>query len=411
MSIETTLRRRLALAAALLAALAAGFGLARLGGDVQDGRADTDERSASANHASAPSEPHDGRENDAEPTEAGDGHDDNVVTLTPRQIEASGIEVIAVGRGGGGETRLSGRIEPAIGARAAVSAAMGGRIERVLVAPGSVVREGQPLAILVSGEAATWRASADAAQAEAEAARLAFQRDQALVAEGVVARQELEASRARSLATDASARAAAAQVRAAGSPDAGGRATITSPVAGIVGSVAVTPGSVVSAGAMVATVTDPAQSEVLFTAPPALAARVAPGMRIEVTGPDGSFAAQVVGTAPDISEASGATLIRAQATAGWRLPPPGSPVAGVVVTSRDVDTLSVPADAVQTVDGRQVVFVAGDAGFRATPVLVGRRAGHRVEILDGLDAAARIAGRNAFLLKAELAKGEAGHDH
>ena len=45
--------------------------------------------------------------------------------------------------------------------------------------------------------------------AEAEAARLVLQRDQSLVNQGVVARQELEASRARSLAADASARAAA----------------------------------------------------------------------------------------------------------------------------------------------------------------------------------------------------------
>lgn len=142
--------------------------------------------------------------------------EEGLVALTQQQIEASGIQVVAVGRGGGSETRLSGRVEPAIGARAAVAASIGGRVERVIVAPGTRVRVGQPLAVIVSGEAATMRANADAARAEAEAARLVYQRDQALVTQGVVAKQELEASRARSLSAEAAARAAAAQVVAAG---------------------------------------------------------------------------------------------------------------------------------------------------------------------------------------------------
>src|SRR5690606_28633933 len=301
-------------------------------------------------------------------------------------------------------------VEHAIGARASVAAAIGGRVERVIVAPGTPVDVGAPLAVIVSGEAAVVRASADAARAEAEAARLARERDQALVAEGVVARQELEASRARSLAADAAARAAAAQVAAAGSPDAGGRVTITSPVAGIVGAVQVTPGGFVTAGDIVANVADPAQTELVFSAPPALASQVAPGMRIEVTAPNGSFSAVVIGAAADVGAQSSMAIIRARPESG-PLPPAGSPVSGVVVASGDDSTLTVPADAVQTVQGRPVVFVADGAGFRAKPVLTGRRAGGHIEILNGLSGDERVAGANAFLLKAELAKGEAEHGH
>ena len=50
-------------------------------------------------------------------------------------------------------------------------------------------------------------------------------------------------------------------------------------------------------------------------------------------------------------------------------------------------------------------------GFRAVPVLAGRQAGGRTEIMRGLNGTERIAGANAFLLKAELAKGEAEHGH
>lgn len=392
---RTDTRRLMMFAAALLFAVLAGYGIAKLTGGQDAGP-------SPAGHV-------DGGGQDEHGDEEAEG-EEGLVVLTQPQIEASGIQVVALGRGGGGETRLSGRVESAVGAWAAVAASVGGRVERVVVAPGTPVRAGQPLAVIVSGEAATMRAGADAARAEAQAARLVYQRDQSLVTQGVVARQELEASRARSLAADAAARAAAAQVAAAGSPDAGGRVTITTPVAGIVGAVQVTPGGFVAAGDLVANVSDPAQTELVFSAPPALAAQIAPDARIEVTGATESFSAVVIGVAADVREQGGMAIIRARPESGT-LPPAGSPVSGVVVAAGQDDTLTVPVDAVQTVEGRSVVFVRDEKGFRVTPVLAGRRAGDRVEILNGLSGDERVAGSNAFLLKAELAKGEAEHGH
>ena len=344
-----------------------------------------------------------------------DDHDDapseeGVVALTPRQIEVSGINVVSVGRGGGNEYRLSGRVQSAVGARAVVAAITGGRVEQIHVAPGSSVEAGQLLAVIVSGDAATLRANADAAVAEAEAARLAYQRDLNLVEQGIVARQEMEASRARSLAADAAARAAHAQVVASGSPDASGRLSIVSPIVGVIGAVPITAGGFVAAGGAVAEISDPARVELVFNAPPALASEVTSGARLQVTGPSGSFEAVVVGVAANAREQSGAAVIRALSTSS-ALPPAGSPVTGTVVTNSQEGGLTVPADAVQTVEGRSVVFVADDNGFRATPVLVGRRAGGSIEILNGLSGDEHIAGTNAFLLKAELAKGEAEHSH
>jgi len=336
--------------------------------------------------------------------------DEGVVQLTPEQIKASGIDVVAVGRGGGGSTRLSGRVEPSIGARASVASTVAGRVERVLVAPGTAVKQNQALAIVVSGEAAVFRANAVAAAAEAEAARLAHGRDKALVEQGVVARQELETSRARSLAAQAQAAAAQAQAAANGSPDSSGRVRITSPVAGIVGNVQVTPGGVVAAGSPVADVADPSMNELVFTAPPALAAQVMPGMTLEVTVPGGSFSATVTGSAADVRQQGGVAVIRATPVDA-ALPPAGSPVSAVVVTDGKDGALSVPADAVQNVGGNSAVFVAVERGFKVQPVLAGRRAGDRIEILGGLNGDERVVGANAFLLKAELAKGEAEHGH
>lgn len=189
---------------------------------------------------------------------------------------------MAVTGGGGGETRLAGRVEPMVDARAAVAASVGGRVERVLVTPGQSVRAGQPLAVLVSGDAATFRADADAAAASADAARRAYQRDQNLEEAGVVARQDVETSRAQALSAEASARAARARAAAAGSPSASGRLSVTSPINGVVTSVQVGPGGFAAQGGVIAEITNPARVEIVFNAPPALAAQVRPGAQVQV---------------------------------------------------------------------------------------------------------------------------------
>ncbi|WP_286949163.1 MULTISPECIES: efflux RND transporter periplasmic adaptor subunit [Brevundimonas] len=337
---------------------------------------------------------------------------EGVIELTAEQLQAAGISVVAVSRGGGGETRLSGRVEAMVDARAAVGAVVGGTVERVLVAPGQAVRAGQPLVSLVSGDGAALRAEIDAASAAATAARQAHQRNRNLADQGVVARQEVEASQAQAASAEAMARAARARAAAAGSPNASGRMSLVSPISGVVTNVQVGPGGFVAQGAVVAEVTNPARVELVFNAPPQLAAQVRLGSHVRVTGPQGEFNALVTGVAADAGlQDSGATVIRARPESG-RLPPAGSPVTGAVVTEgQSGGALTVPSEAVQTVDGATVIFVRTGEGFRAQPVLAGRQAGGSTEILRGLTGSEKVASANAFLLKAELAKGEAEHGH
>lgn len=339
-----------------------------------------------------------------------EGGEEGVVVLTAAQITAANIAIVAVTGGGGGETRLSGRVEPMIDAKAAVAASVGGRVERVLVAPGQSVRAGQSLAILFSGDAASLRADADAAEANAIAAEQAHSREESLADQGVVARRDAEVAHAQALSAQAAARAARARASAAGSPNASGRLSVTSPISGVVTSVQVGPGGFAAQGGVIAEVTNPARVEIVFNAPPALAVQVRAGSAIRVQGPAGEFDAVVTGVAAGAGAESGATVIRARPTGGV-LPPAGSAVSGSIVTGQAVGGFTVPSEAVQTVEGANVVFVRTAEGFRAVPVLAGRQAGDRTEILSGLTGAERIAGANAFLLKAELAKGEAEHGH
>jgi cobalt-zinc-cadmium efflux system membrane fusion protein len=68
-------------------------------------------------------------------------------------------------------------------------------------------------------------------------------------------------------------------------------------------------------------------------------------------------------------------------------------------------------EAVHRLEDRTVIFVVDGERFRPRPVAVGRSGRTTVAITSGLAVGERYAEAGSFLVKAELAKGEAGHDH
>ena len=90
---------------------------------------------------------------------------------------------------------------------------------------------------------------------------------------------------------------------------------------------------------------------------------------------------------------------------------PGAYVTAHVVTESVLAPVAVPDAALQQVEGRTCVFVEDGDGFVARTVTTGRTDGKWTEILSGLKPAERIVVRGSFVLKSELLKSEAGHDH
>lgn len=74
------------------------------------------------------------------------------------------------------------------------------------------------------------------------------------------------------------------------------------------------------------------------------------------------------------------------------------------------EVLTVPDEAVQTVEGEPSVFVATGTGFALKPVVVGERVGSARAILRGLDGSERVVIAGAFTLKAEWLKGAFAED-
>jgi membrane fusion protein, heavy metal efflux system len=90
----------------------------------------------------------------------------------------------------------------------------------------------------------------------------------------------------------------------------------------------------------------------------------------------------------------------------WR---PGSFVSAAIVFDRESVPIAVPADAVQTMDGRPVAFVRTGEGFQKRQVVLGQSDDQATEVVSGLRLGETIAVSNTFLLKSEMLKG-AGED-
>jgi len=371
--------------AAVVAALGIGFGAAQF-----------------LNHPTA-----------SETEHADDDHEEEdggaFVSLPLEEAGRAGVSVVSVERGGGAELTLPGRVAFAPGAEASVDAPLPGSVVRVHVGPGDRVSAGTPLATLRSAEGAGSRATVDAAAAAAEAALASERRDRQLFDQGWIAAARLEITAAEARRAEAELRAARARVGAYGAPGADGLVVVRSPIDGVVTRVSAAPGQFLHDEALqVATVADGRRVELVFEAPPSAATKLRIGDALESAVPGADPISGVVTAIAPVND-NGVVIVRARPRGG--LPPAGTVISARIISSSADGSLMLPADAVQSVDGAPSVFVLEAAGFRARPVVTGRTAGGRIEIVSGLTGDERVAGRGAFLLKAELAKGEAEHGH
>jgi cobalt-zinc-cadmium efflux system membrane fusion protein len=89
---------------------------------------------------------------------------------------------------------------------------------------------------------------------------------------------------------------------------------------------------------------------------------------------------------------------------------PGMFITARVATNSVNVRVMIPKTALQTVEGKTVVFVRDNDGFESRTVVVGRDNGIQVEIIDGLDVGDRYVSEGAFTLKAQLSKSAFGGD-
>lgn len=90
---------------------------------------------------------------------------------------------------------------------------------------------------------------------------------------------------------------------------------------------------------------------------------------------------------------------------------PGLFVVGRIVLSARPVEVAVRASALQTLEGKTVVFVREGDTFSPRDVELGGRDTDWVEVMFGVLSGDVYAARNSFVIKAELGKGSAAHEH
>jgi cobalt-zinc-cadmium efflux system membrane fusion protein len=90
---------------------------------------------------------------------------------------------------------------------------------------------------------------------------------------------------------------------------------------------------------------------------------------------------------------------------------PGMHVEGEVVTQRHQAPVAIHAGALQRIEDTSVVFVKHGERYEGRPVTVGRNQGEWVEIVSGLQAGEHYVSKNSFLIKSDILKASAEHDH
>ena len=107
---------------------------------------------------------------------------------------------------------------------------------------------------------------------------------------------------------------------------------------------------------------------------------------------------------PGTATASQSTVARATVTntdGRWR---PGSAVRARVTVAQKPAALVAPLTALQSMDGKDVLFVCNGDEYEARPVKLGERDSRNVEVLDGIKAGDEIVVEQSYLIKANIEK-------
>ena len=141
-------------------------------------------------------------------------------------------------------------------------------------------------------------------------------------------------------------------------------------------------------------------------------AKVHVGQSVRVNSGDVNVSAdgKVVYVAPFGSSSNQTLSVRVLLDNAERKWAPGLYVTAEVTLSTSAVPVAVANEALQTLEGKTVVFAQRDEGFKPLPVQLGRNDGEFSEVKGGIDAGAHYVTRNSFILKAELGKGEAAHE-
>lgn len=341
-----------------------------------------------------------------------EGHVEGQILMDEARAKAAGIITAALQAGGlGAEILAQGVVVSTPDGEAVLTARADGAVVRINRQLGDFVRAGEAIAVMESRDAASIAAERSSASANLALARSTYAREKKLFDAKVTARQDLEGAAAALAQAEAEARRSQSAASAAKVSGDGRTLGVVSLISGRVTKADAKLGSYVLAGTELFRVSDPNRIQINASVLAADARRVKPGDTavIELLGGE-TLTATVRSATPSLDpDSKTATIVLTPQGIGGLTPGQGLRVRIMPRGGGDTALIALPDEAVQTVEGNEVVFVKTAKGFQSVTVVTGKRSGGRIEIVDGIKPGAVVVTKGAFLLKAELGKGEAEH--
>jgi len=158
---------------------------------------------------------------------------------------------------------------------------------------------------------------------------------------------------------------------------------------------------------------DPAQTTVVFNIFPKDLAAIQPGMAVQIDTMEGTAiaAARLGQYLPDGNAEAGTALMRASVpNRGGRLRP-GMALRGRVTINAVKVPLAVRTEALQRFRDFTVVFANYGQDYEVRMLELGRKSPEWTEVLSGIKPGTPYAAKGAFLIRADIEKSGASHDH
>lgn len=330
------------------------------------------------------------------------------IRLSPEQAKQAGIvtaSVAEVKREGG--IRLPAQVVVPPGRVDVIAAAVPAMVAAVRVAYGETVKKGQPLIRLQGGQLLELQSGYASAQAQARLATEKRQRDEALLADGIIAQNRLSEARATETQALALAAEKRAALRLAGAAEPGsdgalslsGSAELRAPFDGVVLEASAQPGQRVDALTPLLKLGRLTPLWLEIQASANQAAGLAPGDAVAVPGC--AAPARITLISPQLQAASQSVLIRAELAKPAGCVKPFQYVQTTVMPARaPAGAWQLPPAAVTRHQGQAWIFLAASEGYRPLAVEVLDESATATTVAGALPADAKVVVKGVATLKA-----------
>ena len=362
-------------------------------------------------------------DNEHEKEGAEDEHaEEDEITLTKQQLVEQGLKIASVSTGLIEKVSvLPGKLVVNTDQQAHISPNFSGHVEQVKVTLGQSVKKGQILAVLIAPELIDQQSNLRIAQANLDLAHQDYQREKHLWSQGISAKQDYQRAENAYRQAQISAQSAQSRLRALGAEgNNNGTFSIKSPISGVISQKDIVVGENVQLTDQLFVIEQLKDLWLEFNLPNQFSTQIQAGQKVQfqVNGSNENYSAIVQSLTSQADTQTGRLVVRAKLDVQATKLRPNVMVNVLISEPTEKSALRVKKTALQVIKGEDTIFIVkaenGDQlHLKAQKVKLGQASsdGQWLEIISGLNAGQKYIAQGSFLLKSELEKDEADHEH